>query len=115
MARHYVVISGLPGSGKSTLAQALAKAMSLRLLDKDNIFERILESKGCGDADWRRKLSRESDLALAAQAVAEIVESIRQIADFGIFTLGPLLSSYISNARSGGLAPCNSKCVPGSC
>jgi chloramphenicol 3-O-phosphotransferase len=70
MAKRFVVVTGLPSSGKSTLAQQLAEALDLPLLDKDHILERLFESKGLGDVEWRRKLSRESDLVLEAQAAA---------------------------------------------
>jgi len=70
MGRYFVVVSGLPGSGKSSLAQQLAPAPDLPLLDKDTILERLLESKGTGDVEWRRTLSRESDLILQAEATA---------------------------------------------
>jgi predicted kinase len=64
----FVVVSGLPGSGKTTLGQELALAMGLQFLDKDTILERLFESKGIGDIDWRRALSRESDVILQAEA-----------------------------------------------
>jgi adenylate kinase len=70
MDKYYVVVSGLPGSGKSTLGQQLAPALGLPLLDKDAILERLFESKGVGDVEWRRTLSRESDLLLQAEATA---------------------------------------------
>ena len=56
-----MVVSGLPGSGKSTLAGRLAAPLGLSVIDKDDILERLFESKGTGDAAWRRALSRESD------------------------------------------------------
>ena len=70
MDRRFVVVSGLPGSGKSTLARTLAAALSLPLLDKDDILERLFESKGAGDVAWRRTLSRESDRILQTEALA---------------------------------------------
>ena len=70
MDRCFVVVSGLPGSGKSTLAQQLSAALHLPLLDKDTILERLFESKGTGDVEWRRTLSRESDLILQTEATA---------------------------------------------
>lgn len=69
-SRRFVVVSGLPGSGKSTLGQRLAAALGLPLLDKDEILERLFESKGVGDVDWRRTLSRESDRILQSEALA---------------------------------------------
>lgn len=70
MDKSFVVVSGLPGSGKSTLAQQLALALGLPLLDKDTILERLFESKGVGDIEWRRALSRESDIILQTEASA---------------------------------------------
>jgi hypothetical protein len=70
MDRRFVVVSGLPGSGKTTLARQLAPALGLPLIDKDDILERLFESKGIGDAAWRRALSRESDVILQSEAVA---------------------------------------------
>src|SRR5947209_4425192 len=70
LPRRFVVISGLPGSGKTTLARQLAPALNLPILDKDSILEHLFDSKGVGDAAWRRMLSRESDTALQAQATA---------------------------------------------
>jgi AAA domain len=66
----FVVISGLPASGKSTLARKLGHALSLPVIDKDDILDRLFESNGIGDADWRRKLSRESDAILQRDAKA---------------------------------------------
>ena len=66
--KSFVVVSGLPGSGKSTLAQRLAPALCLPLFDKDEILESLFESKGMGDVEWRRKLSRESDVIFQTQA-----------------------------------------------
>lgn len=70
MDRPFVVVSGLPGSGKTTLARQLAPPLGLRLIDKDDILERLFESKGIGDAAWRRALSRESDAVLQNEAAA---------------------------------------------
>jgi glucokinase len=70
MTRRFVVLSGLPGSGKSTLGWQLASALNLPLIDKDDVLERLYESKGVGDAAWRRSLSRESDVRFQAEATA---------------------------------------------
>jgi chloramphenicol 3-O-phosphotransferase len=63
-----IVLSGLPCSGKSTLARQLAPALSLPVIDKDDILERLFESQGIGDAAWRRRLSRESDVLFQSEA-----------------------------------------------
>ena len=65
-----MVISGLPASGKTTLACQLASELHLPVIDKDSILEDLFASRGVGDAAWRRMLSRESDLLLAARARA---------------------------------------------
>jgi thymidylate kinase len=68
--RPFLLISGIPGSGKTTLAHQLAAALTLPVIDKDDILERLFESKGVGDAAWRRALSRESDKILVKEAEA---------------------------------------------
>ncbi len=68
MRKCFVVMSGLPGRGKTTLARRLAPHLSLPVIDKDEILERLFESQGSGDASWRRRLSRESDALLQAHA-----------------------------------------------
>ena len=55
---------------KSTLARQLAPALKLPLIDKDDILERLFETKGVGDAAWRKVFSRESDEFLAAEAAS---------------------------------------------
>ena len=68
MRKLFILISGLPGSGKTTLARQLAPALGLPLIDKDDILDALFESKGTGDAVWRRALSRESDEILQREA-----------------------------------------------
>src|SRR4051794_39257771 len=68
MDEGFIVVSGLPGSGKSTLARQLSTALGLPLLDKDAILEGLFESKGRGNIEWRRSLSRQSDLILQMEA-----------------------------------------------
>ena len=70
MDRRFVIVSGLPGSGKTTIGRRLADALHLPTLDKDDFLEQLFESRGTGDADWRRALSRDSDLLLCDAAAA---------------------------------------------
>ena len=70
MRKLFVVISGLPGSGKTTLGRRLAPILNLPLIDKDDILNRLFESKGVGNAAWRRTLSRESDVILQHEATS---------------------------------------------
>jgi tRNA uridine 5-carbamoylmethylation protein Kti12 len=67
---NFVLISGLPGSGKSTIARQLAPLLRLQVVDKDDILERLYETRGVGDAVWRRALSREADRILQHDATA---------------------------------------------
>ncbi len=66
----YIVVSGLPASGKSTVARAIAEALRLPLLDKDEILEGFFDSLGVGDPEWRNQLSRAADDELRRQACA---------------------------------------------
>lgn len=63
-------MSGLPGSGKSWVALKLAPILRLAVIDKDDILERLFDSKGVGDSAWRQRLSRESDLIFRQQSEA---------------------------------------------
>jgi len=54
----------MPASGKSTLGRALGAALDVPYLDKDEILERLFESRGVGDMAWRQELSRASDKEL---------------------------------------------------
>jgi hypothetical protein len=66
----YIVVSGLPASGKSTVARAIADALRLPRLDKDEILEGLFDTLGVGDLAWRHKLSRAADDELRRQACA---------------------------------------------
>lgn len=72
VSRRFVIVSGLPGSGKTTVARALAPLMNLPVVDKDEILERLFESRGIGDFGWRRALSREADVILHADVSASV-------------------------------------------
>jgi len=77
-AQPFVIVSGLPASGKTTLARQLAQALSLPLLDKDDILEGLFDGLGVGDMAWRQRLSRASDevfRAIAAQSGGAVLTS----------------------------------------
>ena len=61
-----------PGSGKSRLARQVAPLLGLPVIDKDDILERLFDSKGIGDSSWRRTLSRESDLVFRQESEASM-------------------------------------------
>jgi hypothetical protein len=67
--KRYVIVSGLPASGKSTLGAAVATALGLPLLDKDDLLEALFDTLGVGDAGWRNQLSRAADEILKRQAL----------------------------------------------
>lgn len=67
--KRFIVVTGLPASGKSTVGAAVAEALGLPFLDKDEILEALFESLGTGDAQWRTRLSRAADEVLRRQAV----------------------------------------------
>ena len=64
MASRFLIATGLPASGKSTVGSAVAAALALPFLDKDEILEALFESLGVGDAPWRARLSRAADQVL---------------------------------------------------
>jgi len=68
--RRFVVVSGLPGSGKTTIGRHLAALLHLPLIDKDDVLDHLYETRGIGDADWRRTLSRHADMILQHDATA---------------------------------------------
>ncbi|HEU4557900.1 MAG TPA: AAA family ATPase [Longimicrobium sp.] len=65
----FIIVTGLPASGKSTVGAAIAGALALPLLDKDEILEALFDSLGVGDAEWRTRLSRASDHVLQRLAM----------------------------------------------
>ncbi|PYQ55408.1 MAG: hypothetical protein DMF53_28200 [Acidobacteria bacterium] len=64
VASRFLIATGLPASGKSTVGSAVAAALALPFLDKDEILEALFESLGVGDAPWRARLSRAADQVL---------------------------------------------------
>lgn len=50
MQRH-IIVSGIPASGKSTIGRAVAAALELAMLDKDEILETLFSSRGVGNAE----------------------------------------------------------------
>jgi predicted kinase len=51
-----LLVTGMPSSGKTTLAHALADALHLPLITKDDIKERLFDNLGWSDRPWSRKL-----------------------------------------------------------
>lgn len=67
--KRFVIVTGLPASGKSTVGAAVAEALALPFLDKDDILEALFEALGVGDAQWRARLSRAADQVLQRLAL----------------------------------------------
>jgi len=67
--QRYIIVTGLPASGKSTICRAVAAALDLPMLDKDEILEGLFASEGIGNAQWRTRLSRVADEALKESAM----------------------------------------------
>lgn len=66
----FVVLSGLPASGKSTLGRALAAALGLPFLDKDDFLEALFVARSRADETDRQVLSRLADEQFRAAALA---------------------------------------------
>ena len=67
--RRQIIISGIPASGKSTVGRAVAAALGLAMLDKDEFLEALFNSEGIGDPEWRTRLSRSADEILREKAL----------------------------------------------
>ncbi|MCM3871064.1 MAG: AAA family ATPase [Pyrinomonadaceae bacterium] len=68
MQRH-IIVTGIPASGKSTVGRAVAAALGLPMLDKDEILEAMFNSQGIGNVEWRTQLSRAADATLQERAL----------------------------------------------
>jgi hypothetical protein len=58
------------GQRKTHTCTAVGSALNLPMIDKDEILDRLFESKGVGDAKWRRALSLESDMLFQEEALS---------------------------------------------
>lgn len=65
----FIIVTGLPASGKSTVGAAVAAALALPLLDKDEILEALFDTLGVEDAQGRQRLSRAADEVLRRLAL----------------------------------------------
>ena len=65
----HIVMTGIPASGKSTIGSAIAEALSMEMLDKDEILEDLFRERGVGDLEWRATLSRAADEILRDRAL----------------------------------------------
>lgn len=70
-----VVLSGLPASGKSTVGRAIAGRLGVPFVDKDELLEQLFVTRGVGDVEHRRALSREADGRLR-NAVAQLPRAV---------------------------------------
>lgn len=62
-------MTGIPASGKSTIGRAIAEALAVEMLDKDEILEDLFKDRGVGDLEWRTALSRAADDILRDRAL----------------------------------------------
>jgi len=67
-----IFVNGLPCSGKTTLARQIAEELSLPILEKDGIKERLFDTLGWTDLEWSRKLSKASREVLFYILTAEV-------------------------------------------
>jgi predicted kinase len=65
----HIIVSGIPASGKSTVGRAIATALGLAMLDKDDFLEALFHSQDIRDAESRKHLSRTADEALREKAL----------------------------------------------
>jgi glucokinase len=65
----HIIVSGIPASGKSRMGRAIADALALEFLDKDDFLEELFNTRGIGDARWRNELSRAADNMLRDRAL----------------------------------------------
>jgi predicted kinase len=63
-------VTGPPASGKTTLAQAIAHALRLPLIAKDDFKELLYDTLGTSDRDWSKRLGR-ATFALMHHVVAD--------------------------------------------
>lgn len=51
-----ILVTGAPASGKTTIARKIAEDLSLPLISRDEIKERLFDVLGYSDREWSRKI-----------------------------------------------------------
>jgi predicted kinase len=73
-----LVVTGLPCSGKTTLARRMSELLSLPLVTKDDIKERLFDTLGWSDRLWSRRLG-EATYAILFHFIETLVASGRSL------------------------------------
>ena len=82
MRKPFIVISGLPGAAEDDPARRLAPALNLPLIDKDDILDRLFESKGSGDAATSEPLVPHRGNTLILNALRASFSDMRRFSFF---------------------------------
>lgn len=64
MSAKLIIIAGMPATGKSTIARKISQALSMPILEKDEIKEQLFDTVGYADLPAKRALDRGSAAVL---------------------------------------------------